>query len=58
MDSESGFLEVNGARLYYELAGAGPPVALLHSGSTGLWVRGVLTRPILSALGALDTASR
>ncbi len=32
MDSESGFLEVNGARLYYELAGAGPSVALLHSG--------------------------
>lgn len=32
MDIESGFIETNGAKLYYELAGAGAHVALLHSG--------------------------
>jgi pimeloyl-ACP methyl ester carboxylesterase len=32
MDFVSGLIETNGARLYYELAGAGPQVTLLHSG--------------------------
>src|SRR5258707_15020052 len=37
--SQSGFAEVNGARLYYELAGASSPVALLHAGiaDSGMW---------------------
>src|SRR5260370_21872192 len=37
--SQSGFAEVNGATLYYELAGAGSPVALLHAGiaDSGMW---------------------
>lgn len=30
--SRSGFADVNGARLYYEIAGSGPAVALLHFG--------------------------
>src|SRR5579875_1127026 len=30
--SQSGFAEINGARLYYEVAGSGPAVALLHFG--------------------------
>jgi 3-oxoadipate enol-lactonase len=30
--SQSGFAEVNGAQLYYEIAGSGPAVALLHFG--------------------------
>jgi pimeloyl-ACP methyl ester carboxylesterase len=30
--SHSGFAEVNGARLYHEVAGSGPAVALLHFG--------------------------
>lgn len=30
--SQRGFVEVNGARLYYEVAGAGPVVALSHAG--------------------------
>lgn len=32
MDIESGFLEANGASLYYEQSGAGLPVVLVHSG--------------------------
>ena len=28
----SGFAELNGARIYYELAGEGPPLVLLHAG--------------------------
>jgi 3-oxoadipate enol-lactonase len=37
--TQSGFAEVNGAQLYYELAGAGSPVALLHAGiaDSGMW---------------------
>ena len=30
MSVESGFAAVNGTRLYYELAGSGTPVALIH----------------------------
>src|SRR4051812_24769022 len=30
--SESGFAEVNGARLYYEAMGKGPAVVLIHGG--------------------------
>ena len=30
--SETGFIEVPGARLYYEAEGDGPPVLLLHAG--------------------------
>ena len=29
-----GFAEANGGKLYYELAGSGPPVVLIHSGIT------------------------
>jgi 3-oxoadipate enol-lactonase len=32
--SEQGHLEVNGAQLYYEVAGSGPAVALIHAGIT------------------------
>jgi pimeloyl-ACP methyl ester carboxylesterase len=32
--SETGFVDVDGGRLWFEVAGAGPPVALLHP---GLW---------------------
>jgi pimeloyl-ACP methyl ester carboxylesterase len=32
----SGFLDVNGARLYYEIAGAGEPLVLLHAGVANL----------------------
>ncbi|MYD08986.1 MAG: alpha/beta hydrolase [Chloroflexi bacterium] len=32
MDKETGLLEVNGARLYYERAGAGTPLIMLHAG--------------------------
>src|SRR5258708_36832836 len=37
--SQSGFAEVNGAQLNYELAGAGSPVALLHAGiaDSSMW---------------------
>src|SRR5260221_13884504 len=37
--SQSGFAEVNGATLHYELAGAGSPGALLHAGiaDSGMW---------------------
>lgn len=30
--SETGFADVNGARLYYEVAGSGPPLVLIHAG--------------------------
>jgi pimeloyl-ACP methyl ester carboxylesterase len=30
MTTQSGFVELNGARLYYELAGAGEPVVFIH----------------------------
>lgn len=32
--AQTGFGEVNGVRLYYEIAGEGPPVVLIHSGIT------------------------
>jgi 3-oxoadipate enol-lactonase len=37
--SRSGFADVNGARLFYEIAGAGPPLALIHGFSldTRMW---------------------
>lgn len=31
---EQGFAEINGARLFYEVAGDGPPLILLHAGIT------------------------
>ncbi len=31
---EQGFAEINGARLFYEVAGDGPPLTLLHAGIT------------------------
>ena len=30
MITQSGFAEVSGARLYYEVAGAGDPLVLIH----------------------------
>ncbi len=37
--SRSGFADVNGTRLFYEIAGAGPPLALIHGFSldTRMW---------------------
>ncbi len=32
MRSESGFAQINGARLYYELAGSGTPFVMIHAG--------------------------
>jgi len=32
LDIETGFVEVNGAKLYFERAGAGPPLVMLHAG--------------------------
>ena len=32
MDIETGYARVNGARLYYELAGSGAPLVMLHAG--------------------------
>ncbi|MCB9452994.1 MAG: alpha/beta hydrolase [Anaerolineaceae bacterium] len=32
MDNQSGFADVNGARLYYETAGAGTPFVMIHAG--------------------------
>ncbi len=39
MKPERGFAEVNGARLYYEVAGSGPPLVLLHGSflDTRMW---------------------
>ncbi|HST87139.1 MAG TPA: alpha/beta fold hydrolase [Ktedonobacterales bacterium] len=31
-NGETGYAEINGARLYYEIAGAGQPLVLLHAG--------------------------
>ena len=36
MSTESGFLETNGARLYYEVEGSGEPVVLIHAGVANL----------------------
>src|SRR5262249_38747454 len=32
--TERGFAEINGARLYYEIAGGGHPLTLIHAGIT------------------------
>ena len=32
MDFEAGYAQVNGARLYYELAGGGAPFVMIHAG--------------------------
>ena len=32
MRTESGFAQINGARLYYELAGSGTPFVMIHAG--------------------------
>lgn len=29
---QSGFASINGARIYYELAGSGPPIVMIHAG--------------------------
>src|SRR5919108_6367792 len=36
MADESGFLETNGARIYYEIDGAGEPLVLIHAGVANL----------------------
>lgn len=36
MTSETGFLETNGARIYYEVEGDGEPVVLIHAGVANL----------------------
>ena len=36
MPDESGFLETNGARVYYEVDGAGDPLLLIHAGVANL----------------------
>ena len=36
MTSETGFLETNGARIYYEVEGSGEPVVLIHAGVANL----------------------
>lgn len=36
MSDESGFLETNGARIYYEVDGAGDPIVLIHAGVANL----------------------
>ncbi len=36
METQSGYAEVHGARLYYEVAGAGRPLILLHEGIANL----------------------
>jgi pimeloyl-ACP methyl ester carboxylesterase len=36
MTNETGFLETNGARLYYEVEGSGEPVVLIHAGVANL----------------------
>ena len=32
MNVETGFVKVNGAKLYYERAGAGPSLVMIHAG--------------------------
>src|SRR5262245_10060343 len=36
MTSENGFLETNGARIYYEVTGSGPAAAFIHAGVANL----------------------
>jgi len=36
MTNETGFLETNGARIYYEVDGHGPAVVLIHAGIANL----------------------
>ena len=36
MTNETGFLETNGARIYYEVEGSGEPVVLIHAGVANL----------------------
>jgi 3-oxoadipate enol-lactonase len=36
MTNETGTLETNGARIYYEVEGSGPPVVLIHAGVANL----------------------
>jgi 3-oxoadipate enol-lactonase len=36
MTAESGYLETNGARIYYEVEGGGEPVVLIHAGIANL----------------------
>ena len=36
MTNETGFLETNGARIYYEVEGTGPAVVLIHAGVANL----------------------
>jgi len=36
MTNETGFLETNGARIYYEVEGSGDPVVLIHAGVANL----------------------
>jgi len=36
MTTDTGFLETNGARIYYEVDGNGPPVVLIHAGIANL----------------------
>lgn len=36
MTDQSGFVETNGARVYHEVAGSGPPVVLIHAGVANL----------------------
>jgi pimeloyl-ACP methyl ester carboxylesterase len=39
MEKQTGFAEVKGTRLYYEVAGSGPPLVLIHGMSldTRMW---------------------
>ena len=39
MTNQTGFAEINGARMYYEVAGAGATVTLIHAGiaDTRMW---------------------
>jgi len=39
MTNESGFLETNGARIYYEVDGSGEPIVFIHAGVANLRMR-------------------